>query len=491
MTVDGDGVLTRATLLIVLMLLLLTQLPIVRASSTTTTPIQHVIVIMQENHSFDNYFGTYPTANGTLLDSTTAHLQPVDGLRDHVCLPYQASCISPHLSTSDAPSNPEEGQLTYQMDYSNNGSGFANYSGPQSMIYFDYHSVAAYWDYAEEYGLGDKYFASALSTTTPNRLMILGGDTPISANYGPPPFISYSKTVMRQLDDSGVSWGYYDYLNASGEPFSMYPLNYLSDVPFQALDKVRSISDLFGELGSGSNLPSVSLVNSLGDFKLTEHPPFNPMMGERWVVSIVNRVMESSFWPTTAIFITWDEGGGFYDHVVPPREFTINHGFTQDLTGLGQRVPLLVISPYSRENFVSDAVLSHLSVLHFIEYNWALPPLDEFVAQSNLPLGFFNFSQGARTPIILSPSATYPIPSQSQSNRSLPSVPVEYELVGIVVAVVLLGSLSRRIRRSSSIGAGGEEPEMRMQRLPRSEMRRGVLTQIGESMQSLSRGSSP
>ncbi len=311
MTVDGDGVLTRATLLIVLMLLLLTQLPIVRASSTTTTPIQHVIVIMQENHSFDNYFGTYPTANGTLLDSTTAHLQPVDGPRDHVCLPYQASCVSPHLSTSDAPSNPEEGQLTYQMDYSNNGSGFANYSGPQSMIYFDYHSVAAYWDYAEEYGLGDKYFASALSTTTPNRLMILGGDTPISANYGPPPFISYSKTVMRQLDDSGVSWGYYDYLNASGEPFSMYPLNYLSEVPFQALDKVRSISDLFGELGSGSNLPSVSLVNSLGDFKLTEHPPFNPMMGERWVVSIVNRVMESSFWPTTAIFITWDEGGCF------------------------------------------------------------------------------------------------------------------------------------------------------------------------------------
>jgi len=377
------------------------------------------------------------------------------------------------------------------MDYSDNGSGFANYSGPQSMIYFDYHSVAAYWDYAEEYGLGDKYFASALSTTTPNRLMILGGDTPVSANYGPPPFISYSKTVMRQLDDSGVSWGYYDYLNASGVPFSMYPLNYLSDVPFQALDKVRSISDLFGELGSGSNLPSVSLVNSLGDFKLTEHPPFNPMMGERWVVSIVNRVMESSFWPTTAIFITWDEGGGFYDHVVPSREFTINHGFTQDLTGLGQRVPLLVISPYSRENFVSDTVLSHLSLLHFIEYNWALPPLDELVAQSNLPLGFFNFSQGARTPIILSSSATYPIPSQSQSNRSLPSVPVEYELVGIVVAVVLLGNLSRRIRRSSSIGAGGEEPEMRMQRLPRSEMRRGVLTQIGESMQSLSRGSSP
>lgn len=490
MKVDGDEVLTRATMLIVLMLILLTQLPIVLASSTTT-PIQHVIVIMQENHSFDNYFGTYPTANGTLLDSTTAHLQPVTGLRDHLCLPYQAACVSPHLSTSEAPSNPEEGQLTYQSDYANNGSGFASNSGPQSMIYFDYHSVAAYWDYAEEYGLGDEYFASALSTTTPNRLMILGGDTPVSANYGPPPFISYSKTVMRQLDDSGVSWGYYDYLNASGEPFNMYPLNYLSDVPSQALDKVRSISDFLGELGSGSNLPSVSLVNSLGDFKLTEHPPFNPTMGERWVVSMVNRVMESIYWPSTAIFITWDEGGGYYDHVMPPHEFTINHGFSQALEGLGQRVPLLVISPYSKENFVSETLLSHLSLLHFIEYNWALSSLDELVAQSNLPLGFFNFSRAIRTPIILSPSATYPIPSQAQSSGPLPTIPIEYELVGIVVAVILLGGLGRRPRRSSSVGPDSEEPETPIQRLPPSEMRRGLTTQMGESTQSCSRGSSP
>jgi len=349
------------------------------------------------------------------------------------------------------------------MDYSNNGSGFANYSGPQSMIYFDYHSVAAYWDYAEEYGLGAKYFASALSTTTPNRLMILGGDTPVSANYGPPPFISYSKTVMKQLDDSGVSWRYYDYLNASGEPFSTYPLNYLSDAPSQALDKVRSISNLFGELGSGSNLPSVSLVNSLGDFKLTEHPPFNPTIGERWVVSVVNRVMESSFWPTTAIFITWDEGGGYYDHVVPSREFTINHGFTQDLAGLGQRVPLLVISPYSKENFVSDTLLSHLSILHFIEYNWMLPPLDELAAQSNLPLEFFNFSQAPRAPIILGSPNIYPIPYQSLPNGSLPGIPIGFELTSIVAGVILLSYLSRRkTRRSYPLGSGNDERQTRM-----------------------------
>ena len=455
--VGGDWVLSREALSIVITLLLLAQLPAVHASLTTTTPIRHVIVIMQENHSFDNYFGTYPTANGTLLDATTVHLQPVNGLVESVCVPYQASCVSPHLSTSESPLNPEEGQLTYKMDYANNGSGFANSSGPQSMVYFDYHSVAGYWDYAEEYGLGDQYFASALSTTTPNRLMILGGDTPVSANYGPPPLILYSNTVMRQLDGAGVSWGYYDYLNASIEPFNMYPLNYFLDVPSQAPANVRNISDLLGELGSGSNLPSVSFVNSLGDFKLTEHPPFNPTLGERWVVSIVNRVMESSYWPTTSIFITWDEGGGYYDHVVPSKDFTINHGFTQDLIGLGQRVPLLVISPYSRENFVSSIVLSHLSLLHFIEYNWALQPLNELVARSNLPLGFFNFSQTTRTPIILGSPDIYPIPLQPRQSSPLLNIPIEFELVGIVATIILLGSLSMKTRRSSSGGHGNEK----------------------------------
>jgi phospholipase C len=346
------------------------------------------------------------------------------------------------------------------------------------MIYFDYHSIAAYWDYAEEYGLGDKYFASVLSTTTPNRLMTLAGDTAVSANYGPPPFISYSKTEMQQLDDAGLSWGYYDYLNAFSERFSTYPLNYFSGVPSQALGSVRDTSDLLGELSTGSGLPSVSFVNSLGDFKLTEHPSFNPTIGEEWVVSIINGVMESRYWPTTAIFITWDEGGGYYDHVVPHGEFTIDHGFSQALVGLGQRVPLLVISPYSRQNFVSNTILSHLSLLHFIDYNWALPPLDELVAKSNLPLGFFNFSQAPRAPIILSSPNIYPIPSQSQSNGSLLGIPIEYELFGIVAAVVLLGGLSRRARRSSSVRPGSEEPgTAKLQRL-QPEARRGIPMQM-------------
>jgi len=439
----------RGFLEVALVFILLTSLHTVSASPTIT-PIQHVIIIMQENHSFDNYFGTYPTANGTRLDPPTSQLRQVDGLPGHVCLPYMGSCVSPQLSTGQEWSNPVEGQLTYEMDYSNGGTGFARYSGPQSMVYLNYHSIAGYWDYAEEYGLGDNYFAPVLSTTTPNRLMLLSGDTPVSANYGPPPRISYSSTMMRQLDDAGLSWGYYDFLDAFGGPSNVYPLNYTSDEPQEGLSSTRNISDLIQELVSGSGLPSVSFVNSLGIPELTEHPPFNPRTGEQWTVSIVNRVMESSYWPTTTIFITWDEGGGFYDHVIPPREFTVNHSFNDELVGLGQRVPLLVISPYSRENFVSSRLLSHLSLLHFVEYNWNLPPLNGLVAESNLPLEFFNFSQAPRTPIILDSPIVYPIPLQTQSGETPPTPVNQGGPLLTAVLVPLIVVLAIVMRRFSS-----------------------------------------
>ncbi len=340
--------------------------------------------------------------------------------------------------------------MTYELDYSNDGTGFATYSGPQSMAYFDYHSIAGYWDYAEEYGLGDNYFAPVLSTTTPNRLMTLAGDTPVSANIGPPPRIPYSSTVMQQLDDAAVSWGYYDYLDIYGGHSNAYPLNYASGPSELALSSTRDVSDLIQELASDTGLPSVSFVNSLGVPDFTEHPPYNPITGEHWTISIVNRIMQSSYWPTTAIFITWDEGGGFYDHVIPPREFTLKNSSPQELVGLGQRVPLLVISPYSKENFVSDTLLSHLSLLHFIEYNWDLQTLNGLVARSNLPLEFFNFSQVPRTPIILHTPITYPIPLQTQQSGSLPNPLIQYGLIFAALIVPLSASVVLAMRRSFS-----------------------------------------
>ncbi len=423
----------------------------------TATPIKHVVVIMQENHSFDNYFGTYPTANGTLADIITSKLKPVDGIPAHVCLPYATGCLSPQLTTTTTPENPVEGQLTYENDYNN--SGFPETSGPQSMVYFDYHSIPAYWDYAEEYGLADNYFSAVLSMTTPNRLMLLTGDSPVSENYGPPPFIEYDRTVFSQLADAGVSWGYYDLLNASQDPAAFYPLNYIAGLDASRGD-IRNISSLFQELTSGSGLPPVSYVNFLGDLALTEHPSFSPGAGEARTVSIVNAVMGSAYWNSTAIFITWDEGGGFYDHVLPPKTFSLNHNFTSPLLGLGQRVPLLVISPYSKPNFVSHVQLNHLSLLHFIEFNWNISPLNQLVANSNLPTDFFNFSQSPRPGLLLeaAPNQTisYPMPLQTtlrgQANNNNSLQFATGLLVPLAIAAVVIIAVTGAVLLSQSRG---------------------------------------
>lgn len=400
---------------------------------------------MQENHSFDNYFGTYPTANRTLLNSITSELQHVNGIPNGVCLHYRAGCISPSLSFSQDPSNPGEGQQTYELDYMNNGTGFPSNSGPQSMIYFDYHSLAAYWDYAELYGLSDNYFAPVLGTTTPNRLMLFSGNSSVSANYGPPPYLSYKSTVMNQLDGAGVTWGYYDYLAAFGGTSETYPLNYFSNRPSQSLSNIMNVSLLFHQLALGVGLPSVSYVNSLGNPGTDEHPSANPTEGEIWTESVINRVMQSTYWSTTAIFVTWDEGGGYYDHVIPPDSFMMDNNFTSPLLGLGQRVPLLVISPYARENFVSHDLFSHLSLLHFIEYNWKLPPLNGLVEDSNLPLSFFNFSQQPRAPLILSSSPTYPVGLQNPT-ANLPGTISIYPVifVGCMLAILAIFSVGKR-----------------------------------------------
>src|ERR1700693_3746682 len=115
----------RYVAIIICLLLLARSAPDGQAQPATATPIQHVIIIMQENHSFDNYFGTYPTANGTLVTPITSKLSVVNGIPNGVCAPLNGSCVSPKLENGSSPTNPLEGQLAYERDYANNATGFA------------------------------------------------------------------------------------------------------------------------------------------------------------------------------------------------------------------------------------------------------------------------------------------------------------------------------------------------------------------------------
>jgi phospholipase C len=379
-----------AFLLVLLFMLSGTVLPSFGYSDLqTVTPIQHVVYVMMENHSFDNIFGTYP---GNLSNSQLNFTEPTNLLSNRT-LYTELSAVPPGtFNTTD----PTESVYAKDLD-GGKMDGFAKYSGPQSMTYYTQSQLAIEWDWAEEFGLDDNYFASVLSETTPNRLYSLAGFSPVNTDCDncPPPYINASQTIFSQLSSGGVSWGYFA---APGDDYyNSYPLDFFQG--FQSYSGNVGSWNKFAQDLAGDSLPAVSFVSSLGYTNVDQHPPDNVTYGEDWLLGIVNEVMKSSYWGSTAIFINYDEGGGYFDQVPPPALDGIQLGF---------RVPLIVISSYSKEDYVSHTELNHGSILAFIEYNWNLPPLNSFVGDSNIPLDFFDFSSSPRAPIVLSNSSQYP-----------------------------------------------------------------------------------
>ncbi len=367
------------------------------AAPATATPIKHVVIVMMENHSFDNLFGTYPTLNRTEPGALLSSLQRPD---DVLFAPRGVS-LSQVPNGTYSTANPDE--EVYQADW-NNGKmdGFAANGGSAAMTYFGPSQLAVEWDWAEEYAIADRYFASCLCMTNPNRLFSLSGyGAGLTGDAGPPPYIPANQSIFAELSNYGVSWGYYMRDPASNN----FPLNYFDGIGAYA-SQVRGWSSFYSALQQGT-LPSVSWVMPTGGGAsgIDQHPSDNVTYGQEWLLGMVDKVMRSQYWNSSAIFVTYDEGGGYYDHVPPP---------TLDGVQFGFRVPFFVISPYAKENYVSQTVMNHASSLAFIDYNWQLPALNTFVADSGLPLDMFDFNQTyaggtlLRQPVLLSNSSQFP-----------------------------------------------------------------------------------
>jgi phospholipase C len=367
------------------------------AAPSTVTPIEHVVMIMMENHSFDNLFGLYPTVNATNPNPLLASLEAPD---DVLGAPKGVT-LSQVPNGTYATANPNED--VYPADWDNGKmDGFASSSGGQAMTYFSSAQFAVEWDWAEEFAIADRYFSSCLCTTNPNRLYSLSGyGAGITTDAGPPPFVPVNQSIFTELNSYGVSWGYY-IQNPSVDNF---PLNYFEGIGTYS-SQIQPWTSFYSALQQGT-LPSVSWVMPVGGGAETgqfdQHPPGNVTSGEEWLLGVVDRVMQSPYWSSTAIFITYDEGGGYYDHVPPP---------VLDGVQLGFRIPLFVISPYTKENYVSHTVMNHASSLSFIDYNWGLPALNQYVADSGLPLDMFDFGQAARQPLVLQNASAFPQPLQ-------------------------------------------------------------------------------
>jgi phospholipase C len=375
--------------------------------------IRHVVVIMQENRSFDSYFGTYPGADGIPMK---------DGVPT-VCLPDPANgtCVRPfhdrhdrNLGGPHSAENSEDDVNGGRMDgfvreqesgikgcaetfnpACGNGGGT-----PDVMGYHTGADIPNYWAYANDFVLQDHMFESVASWSLPSHLYMvsewsaycsLQGDpescrNAVESPQNPPDFErrlgnpiptnpNYAWTDLTYLlHRDHVSWGYYVFKGSQPDcdnaaamscapvgqnaktPGIWNPLPYFTDV--QQDDQVGNIQSLtdFYKAARAGDLPAVSWITPNGT--VSEHPPALISAGESYVTGLVNAIMRSPDWDSTAIFLAWDDWGGFYDHVVPPKV---------DENGYGIRVPAIVISPYAKPGYIDHQTLSFDAYTKFIE----------------------------------------------------------------------------------------------------------------------------
>jgi phospholipase C len=407
--------------------------------------IKHVIVIMQENRSFDSYFGTFPHADGI----------PMKNGKPTVCVvdPKTGACVAPYVDHADvngggphsapnAAADVDAGKMNGFIGQAEAGrKGCLNptdpacvsSSVPDVMGYHTESDIPNYWNYAKDFVLQDHMFEPNASWSLPAHLFLvsewsayctehdnpstcvnalqtrpverpanapaiyggLAGPTgsagatnavrprkrvlgakpkkTVTASSGSQPIYAWTDLTYL-LHKSHVSWGYYlvsgtepDCQNpaaetcppvrqASNTPGIWNPLPWFDTVQADhQLGNIQDVSHFYAAAEHG-NLPAVSWVVPSG--AVSEHPPAPVSFGQSYVTSLVNAVMRSSDWDSTAIFIAWDDWGGFYDHAVPP---------TVDQNGYGLRVPGIVISPYARRGYVDHQILSFDAYDKFIE----------------------------------------------------------------------------------------------------------------------------
>ncbi|MEL9970804.1 MAG: alkaline phosphatase family protein [Metallosphaera sp.] len=425
-------------------------------SSNTATPIKHVVILMLENHAFDSLFGTYPFGYPVIENNITLSLmRPVNyiynvsllqelindrGNVSWISLPDGNGVLHPYYANSTVLKDPVEGYVNYHEDWNwGKMNGFVNGSGPQSLAYVSYEQVPVLWDYAEEYVLFDNYFSATLSVTVPNRIAMITG-YPTQVESDSPQFneIPYNSSILYQLSKYNVSWDWYEYGYSRDfqliSPDLYLGYNNTAPLPVSLLTNSSQWNSHYLDLtdfidsAERGDLPSVSFVMFTGPAGydthvpgLDMHPPFNTTISMIALTKVINAVMTGPDWNSTVIFITFDEGGGYFDQVIPPIVYgyglanapTISKVMPGYFT-LGQRIPTILISPYAKEGFVDNYTSSDYSILAFIDYNWRLPYLNPIVEEfgANSIINAFNFTK-PRAPIILTPENwTYPLKLQ-------------------------------------------------------------------------------
>ena len=384
-------------------------------------PFDHIVVVMMENHSFDNYLG-----------ALSRHGQPkADGLRfskDGVALNHNPGPHGPvrshKFATTAQHSNvTQTWNATHQQVNGGKMNGFVTADGnsKQAMGYWGPDTLPFAYSFAKTFTSANRWFCSAPCQTYPNRRFLMAatayGDITTdnsTITLTPPP----NGTIFDRLHKYGISWkNYFTDLPQTAiipsivktYPNNLAPISeFLSDCAAGTLPAVSFVDPEFGVLSEiGAPLVGVVGVDKVGvEFSQMggdEEAPQDLTYGENWAYFIVNAVLQSPAWERTLLIYTFDEHGGYYDHVPPPKAIApdnIKPNLTKDdvkagYTMYGPRVPAIVASPYSKPNGVTNVVYDHTSVLATIEAKWNLPALTYRDANAETVMDFLDVKRKA------------------------------------------------------------------------------------------------
>ncbi|MBE3556355.1 MAG: cell wall-binding repeat-containing protein [Firmicutes bacterium] len=463
------------------------------------TPIKHLVVIFQENVSFDHYFGTYPNATnpaGEPSFQAAPNTPSVNGLNDALLNHNPNSANPQRLDRSQAMTADMDHGYAAEQKAANGGmmNRFVEETGRSDnpsivMDYYDGNTVTALWNYAQHFAMSDNSYNTTFGPSTPGALNLVSGQThgatataPDGTNstdvknevangavIGDPdptlddcsstkyPTVSMSgKNVGDLLNAKGITWGWFEggfrptstqdgkavcgesHTNVGGasvtdyiphhEPFQYYPSTANPHhLPPSSVDKIGytdqanhqyDLSDFWAAAENG-NLPAVSFLKAAA-YQDGHAGYSDPLDEQTFLVDTLNRLQALPTWKDTAVIISYDDSDGWYDHVMSPIVNPSNDpnydaflgtpklGNYQDRAGYGPRLPLLVISPYAKQNFVDHSITDQSSILRFIEDNWGLGRIGDasYDAIAGPLDNLFDFHSGQLAPKLLLDSST-------------------------------------------------------------------------------------
>ena len=365
-------------------------------SQVPRSSVKHLIIVVMQNASFDHLFGTFPGANG--LDSSLPSFKQVD---------KGGKTISPQLLANPSPADLNHTGTSYTIAFdSGKMDKYAWENGDTAMDYYDSSStgtandgrqlsVNTLWSYAQQYALADNFFVAAMASEPSNMLYMIAADPGTGSDpYGYPQLDACTAGLYQQnksngasvtppltfpnigdqLSAKGISWGFYQEFFANEQNGTC--IHYVpQENPFQYFQTTANSTNVqnfsmssFSTMLASDTLPSVMWVQPSPGHSM--HPGQGNIANSiEWLDGFVQAVQASSLWPNTAVLVLWDESGGWYDHVPPPQ--------LSGTLGLGARVPVLMISPLAKTGYVSSQQMDFVSILRFIQWNWAMGPFTD------------------------------------------------------------------------------------------------------------------